>query len=173
MKISSQTLVFVTIALVLAFAVPLKAQDSQQDYLDVHNRARRDVGVGPIRWHADVADYARRYAQQRRRDCRLTKSGGRYGENLARSSGNLSGADAVRMWVNEKNDYFYNSNTCRSGKACDHYKQVVWRNSVRVGCAKARCDNGGTFIICCYDPPAPMCPPSFGLVFLTDSYELT
>ena len=153
MKISSQTLVFVTIALVLAFAVPLKAQDSQPDYLDVHNRTRRDVGVGPIRWHADVADYARRYAQQRRRDCRLTKSGGRYGENLARSSGNLSGADAVRMWVNEKNDYFYNSNTCRSGKACDHYKQVVWRNSVRVGCAKARCDNGGTFIICCYDPP--------------------
>ncbi|KAF2532716.1 hypothetical protein F2Q70_00033456 [Brassica cretica] len=153
MKISSQTLVFVTIAIVLAFAVPLKAQDSQQDYLDVHNRARRAVGVDQIRWHADVANYARRYAQQRRGDCRLTKSGGPYGENLARSSGNLSGAAAVRLWVNEKDDYFYNSNTCRSGKACDHYKQVVWRNSVRVGCAKARCDNGGTFIICCYDPP--------------------
>lgn len=153
MKISSQTLVFVTIALVLAFAVPLKAQDSQQDYLDVHNRARRAVGVAPIRWHADVAAYARQYALRRRGDCRLIHSGGRYGENLAGSTGDLSGADAVRLWVNEKNDYFYNSNTCRSGKACGHYTQVVWRNSVWVGCAKVRCNSGGTFIICSYDPP--------------------
>ncbi|KAL0891467.1 hypothetical protein Bca101_015450 [Brassica carinata] len=153
MKISSQTLVFVTIALVLAFAVPLKAQDRIQDYLDVHNRARAAVSVAPIRWDAAVADYARRYALQRRGDCRLTHSGGRYGENLAGSSRDLSGADAVRLWVNEKNDYFYNTNTCRSGKACGHYTQAVWRSSVRVGCAKVRCNNGGTFIICSYDPP--------------------
>ncbi|CAF2031761.1 unnamed protein product [Brassica oleracea] len=166
MKISSQTLVFVTIALVLAFAVPLKAQDSQQDYLDVHNRARRAVGVAPIRWHADVAAYARQYALRMRGDCRLIHSGGRYGENLAGSTGDLSGADAVRLWVNEKNDYFYNSNTCRSGKACGHYTQVVWRNSVWVGCAKVRCNSGGTFIICSYDPPAPMCPPSVWAGFL-------
>ncbi|CAH2076983.1 unnamed protein product [Thlaspi arvense] len=150
---SSQTVIFVAIALVLAFAVPLKAQDGRQDYLDVHNRARAQVGVRPIKWHPDVAEYARQYALRRRGDCRLTHSRGRYGENLAGSSGNLSGAAAVRLWVSEKSDYFHGSNTCRSGKQCGHYTQVVWRNSEWVGCAKVRCNNGGTFIICSYDPP--------------------
>ncbi|WZY86296.1 hypothetical protein YC2023_032680 [Brassica napus] len=116
MKISSQTLVFVTIALVLAFAA--------------------------IRWHADVAAYARQYALRMRGDCRLIHSGGRYGENLVGSTGDLSGADAVRLWVNEKKDYFYNSNTCRV---------TVVELSLFAAMILLR----------------------LGLVFLTDSYELT
>ncbi|XP_010437727.1 PREDICTED: pathogenesis-related protein 1-like [Camelina sativa] len=152
---SSQVLILVALALVLAFAVPLKAQDRPQDYLDVHNHARDDVNVPHIRWHAGAARYAWNYAQQRKRDCRLvhSNSGGRYGENLAWSSGDMSGAAAVRLWVKEKSDYFYNSNRCRAGKQCGHYTQVVWRNSAWVGCAKVKCDNGGTFVTCNYSPP--------------------
>ncbi|KAE8692991.1 Pathoproteinsis-related protein 1C [Hibiscus syriacus] len=55
--------------------------------------------------------------------------------------------------VNERADYDYNSNSCASGKVRGHYTQVVWRNSVRLGCAKVRCNNGGTFIGCNYAPP--------------------
>ncbi|CAN8324756.1 unnamed protein product [Cochlearia groenlandica] len=149
---SFQTLLLVAITLILAFALPLKAQDQPQDYLDVHNRARAAVGVRPIKWHNGVANYARDYAS-RRRDCRLIESGGRYGENLARSGGDMSGAAAVRAWVNEKQDYFYGSNTCRAGKTCKHYTQVVWRDSEWVGCGKVKCNNGGTFVICSYDRP--------------------
>ena len=29
-----------------------------------------------------------------------------------------------------------------------HYTQIVWKNSVRMGCAKVRCNNGQTFITC-------------------------
>lgn len=67
------------------------------------------------------------------------------------SSGNLSGADG--LWVSEKDDYDYNSNSCNAGKVCGHYTHVVWRNSVRIGCAKVRCNNGGTFIGCNYASP--------------------
>lgn len=88
MSNSSQTLIFAWgLALVLAFAVPLKAQDSQQDYLDEHNRARAAVGVAPLKWHAVLAEYARQYALSRKGDCRLVHSKGPYGENLAGSSG--------------------------------------------------------------------------------------
>ncbi|KAJ1403691.1 Pathogenesis-related protein 1-like, SCP domain [Sesbania bispinosa] len=127
------------------------AQDLPADYVNAHNTARAQVGVPPLKWDETVAAYARQYASQRKGDCRLQHSGGRYGENLAWSSGDMSGAEAVRMWVNEKANYDYNSNSCNG--VCGHYTQVVWRNSVRVGCAKVKCDNNrGTFITCNYDP---------------------
>ncbi|KAI9196680.1 hypothetical protein LWI28_026054 [Acer negundo] len=79
--------------------------------------------------------------------------GGPYGENIAWSSGDLTGTTVVKLWVDEKPKYNYNSNSCIGGE-CRHYTQVVWHNSVHLGCAKVKCDNGqGTFITCNYDPP--------------------
>ncbi|KAL1224834.1 Pathogenesis-related protein 1 [Cardamine amara subsp. amara] len=149
--ISYSRFLVVLAALVGALVLPTKAQDSPQDYLRVHNQARAAVGVGPLQWDERVAGYARSYADQRRGDCRLIHSGGPYGENLAWGSGDLSGVSAVNLWVNEKANYNYASNTCNG--VCGHYTQVVWRNSVRLGCAKVRCNSGGTIIVCSYDPP--------------------
>ncbi|ERN09638.1 hypothetical protein AMTRI_Chr08g202500 [Amborella trichopoda] len=130
------------------------AQNSPQDYLNPHNAARTRLNVGPLTWDDNVAAFAQNYANQRARDCNLIHSGGPYGENLFGGSGaDFSAADAVNAWVNEKADYDYNSNTCAAGKQCGHYTQVVWRNSVRLGCAKVRCNNGGIFITCNYNPP--------------------
>ncbi|GMY38834.1 pathogenesis-related protein 1-like [Fagus crenata] len=128
------------------------AQDSKEDYLTAHNAARAEVGVPPLTWDDTVASYAQNYANQRIGDCNLVHSGGPYGENIAWGSGDLKGTDAVNMWVGEKPNYDYNSNSCVGGE-CLHYTQVVWRNSVRLGCAKVRCNSGGTFIGCNYDPP--------------------
>lgn len=86
-------------------------------------------------------------------DCRLVHSNGPYGENIAWGSPDLSGINAVKLWVDEKQYYNYNSNSCASGKVCGHYTQVVWKNSMRLGCAKVKCKNkGGAFIVCNYDP---------------------
>ncbi|KAJ0105446.1 hypothetical protein Patl1_19651 [Pistacia atlantica] len=139
----------------LALVFTSHAQNSQQDYVNAHNSARAAVGVGPVTWDNTVAAFAQNYANQRIGDCALVHSGGggKYGENLAWSSAHLSGTDAVKMWVDEKADYDYNSNTCAAGKVCGHYTQVVWHDSVRIGCAKVRCNNGGTFIGCNYAPP--------------------
>nr|AHW81904.1 pathogenesis-related protein [Morus alba var. atropurpurea] len=131
------------------------AQTTPQDFLDPHNRARAKVGVGPMTWDDSVAAYARNYANQRQGDCKLVHSGGPYGENIAWSSGDLSAAGAVGMWVAEKSLYDYYSNTCvgRNPMGCLHYTQVVWRKSTRLGCAKVRCNSGGSFVICNYNPP--------------------
>ncbi|KAK4848798.1 hypothetical protein QYF36_017506 [Acer negundo] len=129
------------------------AQNSPEDYVRAHNAARAQVGVGAIKWDDWVASYAQNYANQRKGDCKLVHSGGPYGENIAWGSGDLTGTAAVKLWVDEKPKYNYNSNSCVGGE-CRHYTQVVWRNSVRLGCAKVKCDNGrGTFITCNYDPP--------------------
>jgi pathogenesis-related protein 1 len=129
------------------------AQDSSTDFTNAHNAARSAVGVPNIVWNKTLAAVALNYSNKHKADCRLVHSGGRYGENLAGSTGDLSGTNAVKLWVNEKKNYNYSSNSCASGAVCGHYTQVVWKNSKRLGCAKVRCNNGGTFITCNYDPP--------------------
>ena len=142
------------IVLILA-AVTAKVslgQNSHQDLVDAHNVVRAKVGVGPIAWNNTVAAYAERYAAERAHDCDLEHSMGPYGENLAEGYGEMSGEDAVNMWAAEKTRYDYHSNTCVGGE-CLHYTQVVWRNSVHLGCARVRCSNGCWFVTCNYDPP--------------------
>lgn len=48
-------------------------------------------------------------------DSNLVYSGGPYGENIAWGSADLSGTDAVKMWVDEKPNYDYGSNSCVGG----------------------------------------------------------
>ena len=50
-----------------------------QDYLNAHNAAHAQVGVGPMRWDAKVASYARNYVEKLKGSCKLVHSGGPYG----------------------------------------------------------------------------------------------
>ncbi|XP_051133423.1 pathogenesis-related leaf protein 4-like, partial [Andrographis paniculata] len=130
------------------------AQNSPQDYVNSHNTARGQVGVGAVTWSTTLATYAQNYANQRIGDCNMTHSNGPYGENLAKgSSTTFSGVDAINLWVSEKSNYYYSPNSCAVGKVCGHYTQIVWRDSVRIGCGKARCNNGWYYVVCSYDPP--------------------
>ena len=124
-----------------------------RDFLAVHNAVRAGVGVGPVAWNETLAAYARGYAAQRAADCAMEHSGGPYGENLAAGSWDMSGEEASKLWADEGAHYDYASNACRGGSQCGHYTQMVWRDSVRLGCARAKCQNGWTFVTCNYDPP--------------------
>ncbi|KAB1993775.1 hypothetical protein ES319_D13G054100v1 [Gossypium barbadense] len=122
----------------------IKNGSSPQDFWHVHNAARAVVGVCPIIWNNVVARYAANYAEKRISDCDLVHSGRPYGENLAWSNGYLSGPDAVRLWIDEKDYYNLKSGVCDSSHVCS-----------RLGCAKViGSNNGGTFVICNYDHPS-------------------
>ncbi|XP_058006664.1 basic form of pathogenesis-related protein 1-like [Hevea brasiliensis] len=135
----------------LSLAQITLAQNSPQDYVDAHNAVRAEVGVGPVSWNKTVAAYAQKYANSRIENCELEHSYGPYGENIAEGYGNLNGVDAVTMWASEKPNYDYKSNSC-VGDECLHYTQIVWRNSVHLGCGRAKCKNGWWFVTCNYDP---------------------
>jgi len=47
--------------------------------------------------------------------------------------------------------YDYDTNACVD-RNCDHYTQVVWNESVTVGCTRAQCRTGYWFISCSYYP---------------------
>ncbi|KAH7673602.1 Cysteine-rich secretory protein-related protein [Dioscorea alata] len=143
------------LASIMAIAMTNKtlAQNSQKDYLDGHNSARKAVRLGPVTWDDNVAAYAQNYANRRIGDCRLIHSHGPYGENIFWGSWTgYTVRDAVNSWASEKKYYNYTSNTCQPGRVCGHYTQIVWRDSNKIGCARVNCNNGGVFIICNYKP---------------------
>lgn len=141
---------------------PISAQGNEPGELkgitEAHNRYRRKLNLPDLKWRNDIAAYAQIWANhlQKTNNCKMKHRKGRYkikkyGENLAWSSGmRLNPWRVVEMWYNEVKDYDYASNSCRA--VCGHYTQVVWKTSLFVGCALARCSNSEVWV-CNYDPP--------------------
>lgn len=128
--------------------------NAPEDYVNAHNAARKPIGLPPMTWDATVAAFAESYANRRKVDCALVHSRTpKYGENIALGYGEFSGLDAVKLWVSEKAHYHYESNSCVPFKMCGHYTQMVWKTSVRIGCARVKCLNNAYFVTCNYDPP--------------------
>lgn len=146
---------------------PAPTADAQA-WVDLHNAVRRDAQPPPspplpaLTWSAGAATVAQAWADR----CMYEHNQGRgdRGENIAASAppGHWSIADVVRAWASEAQDYDYASNTCAAGKQCGHYTQIVWRTTLRVGCAHRVCDVnspfGGQlpswdFWVCDYEPP--------------------
>ncbi|CAO2201422.1 unnamed protein product [Urochloa humidicola] len=153
----------VSLALVFSMVVASMAQNTaeEQEFLSLHNDARREVGVEDVVWDETVAAFARAYAARHAGDCSVVHSENAerwrldYGENIAGGT-SLTVAGAMQMWVREKQYYDSASGMCMIGRPeelkCGHYTQVVWRNTKAIGCARVKCDNGGIFITCNYSP---------------------
>ncbi|XP_031106206.1 basic form of pathogenesis-related protein 1-like [Ipomoea triloba] len=112
----------------------------------------KQVGAPPVKWNTTLADFAESYATKRSADCAAQHSQGSYGENIAMASAELSPADSVKLWMDEKKYYDQASNSCTGGE-CHHYTQVVWRDTTSIGCARATCKTGWMFVTCNYYPP--------------------
>ncbi|KAF3620331.1 Pathogenesis-related protein 1B [Capsicum annuum] len=154
MEISKKLSAFV-VFMVLAMAHCSLAQNLPQDIVLSHNNARAQVGVllPPLTWNDTLAAYANQYASTRLAECTLVHSDSPYGENLAMGYGDFSAVEAITMWVGEKPNYDYDSNSCKQDM-CGHYTQVIWKNTLQVGCARLKCDNGDAwFVSCNYYPP--------------------
>jgi hypothetical protein len=118
--------------------------------LQSHNQVRADVNIGAypgqplpdpplplLSWDQALADQARAYAQQ----CVWAHSDDRInvGENLAYSTDlSFSIEQAVGLWAEEYEGYDFASGSC-SIDQCGHYTQLVWQNTLLVGCGDAVC----------------------------------
>jgi pathogenesis-related protein 1 len=137
----------------------LSSQEVRQ-IVDMHNRIRADVGVGPVTWSNKLAAYAQRWADRLASSvCGLEHrppSGEwklLYGENLFMGTVERYGAvDAVKAWESEKPRYRGQPLGPSNSADIGHYTQMVWRHSKQIGCAKAEC-LGNLIVVCNYDPP--------------------
>ncbi|CAL1353328.1 unnamed protein product [Linum trigynum] len=121
--------------------------------LAAHNAVRARHRLPRLTWSTKLANYAKWYANQRRKDCRLVHSTGDYGENIFWGQGKRwKGTDAVKDWAAQEVYYDYGRDACMANRDCLHYTQLVWRSTRRVGCARIKCANGDTYVVCEYDP---------------------
>ena len=133
----------------------------------LHNQVRAGVQTGtalpPMTWSSELAATAAAWVAQ----CRDTEApsglvdhndgrsqGHPYyvGENIFASSGGATAQAAVSSWASEAADYDYASGQCNG--VCGHYTQIVWRDSVEVGCALGTCSGlrFSSTIVCNYGP---------------------
>ncbi|KAI3715936.1 hypothetical protein L6452_22928 [Arctium lappa] len=141
-------------AILIAYLHFSYAQNAPQDYVNAHNQARKEVGVGPVKWDAKLAKTAENEVNKLKTNCTMRNSTRFYenGENLAIGGGQFTGTDAVKLWISKKGNYNYKSNTCIHG-SCVRYLQVVWKKTILIGCARVKCNNNDWLVICRYDPP--------------------
>lgn len=132
----------------------VSSQVGVKQMLDAHNSWRKRTGVPPLTWSPQLATYAQEWAIRLLRENKFEhRKNSPYGENLAWAGGQqLSPERVVTMWGEEVSDYNYTANSCKPGKMCGHYTQVVWRNTKQVGCGMAR-GNGKEVWVCNYNPP--------------------
>ncbi len=136
----------------------------QNRLLAAHNEERASHGVDPLSWSDTVAESAKEWADQLAlQNCSMKHSSGPYGENLyyrwtTNTSANsiASPEEVVGGLVSEKADYDYETNTCKPGKMCGHYTQVVWSDSTELGCGRSICQTSNRTTemwVCQYNPP--------------------
>jgi len=130
-----------------------------------HNAARAAVeppttpALPPMAWSSTIAASAQAFTT----NCVFADTTGAYGSNAFAGTGTNTPAEVVAAWVGEDANYDYATNTCAPGQMCGHYTQVVWRDSVGLGCGMTNCTKNNPFTangtgawqlwVCNYNPP--------------------
>ncbi len=142
------------LATILSFFIgypDARADVSPDMALASHNQVRDKLNLGEypgqpipnpaiprVFWDPELANASSGYSQQ----CTWQHSSDRIntGENLyASTDPSADVRDAVDAWANEHVDYDFNTNTCSPGRQCGHYTQLVWQESLLIGCGQTSC----------------------------------
>ena len=145
------------------------------EFVTAHNNARSGAVVAlnpppspalpPVSWDPILADSAYNYLVKcqsssgslvdhnanRSSDYVALGGSGYVGENIyAMQGAAATPTDAVALWMGEASSYDYATNSGSAG----HYTQVVWRDSVRIGCTIVNCPSlkYSNTVLCDYSP---------------------
>lgn len=125
--------------------------------LNFHNYYRCLHGTQPLTWDNGLAASAQEWAYNRMNSaCQMQHSGyASLGENVA--AGTWRGLTGYNYWLSEDdvvNAWYHEPFTYGSSAiTINHFTQVVWQGTTRVGCAWAACNASQyEFWVCQYSP---------------------
>lgn len=158
--------IFVFVLLISIFPNCFAVTQSQRDtILNLHNMIRSHYNLPKLVWDMNIEKQAQSWADSLQKTGVFAHSSSIFRkwmwENLytSVSSGQkllLNWYDAVTSWLNEWQDYDYNSNTCKSWSLCGHFTQIVWKNTTKIGCGQStrkKWKITTLYWVCEYDPP--------------------
>ncbi|XP_059810232.1 C-type lectin domain family 18 member A-like isoform X1 [Hypanus sabinus] len=67
----------------------------------------------------------------------------------------VSFSNVIDLWFREAQNYHYHMGQCKYNASCQHYTQLVWATSSKVGCGKHVCVQNGQWTVnigCAYSP---------------------
>ncbi|XP_044472665.1 pathogenesis-related protein 1A-like [Mangifera indica] len=125
-----------------------------EEFLAAHNKIRQSMGEPCLTWDETLAKFAHHWAETLAAECTMVHSTVSYGENLFwGAQDHWTPAEAVQSWIKESDFFDNTTNHCKEGQMCEHYTQVIWKKTGKVGCARKKCHRGGLIVVCNYDPP--------------------
>lgn len=135
--------------------------------VEYHNNIRKQRYSSDMRymtWDGELAWIAESYGLRcrfRRNKVKIHSKFTRFGQNMfaVTHSKSFSVSHAIEAWYNEMQSFQFRINTCRKGKSCANYTQMVWARTYKVGCAITHCQfisdiaiRNGLLFICNYAP---------------------
>ncbi|XP_006266257.2 peptidase inhibitor 16 isoform X1 [Alligator mississippiensis] len=139
------------------------SDEDERMILQMHNLYRSQVSppaadMQKLSWDPDLGTFAKAYAEKCIWD--HNKDRGRRGENLFIMMEELDLQLAMEDWHSEYQYYNLTTTKCATGRMCGHYTQVVWANTLRIGCGAHFCETvegieerDMHLLVCNYEPP--------------------
>lgn len=121
-------------------------------FLERHNYYRTQLGIAPLEWSDELADYAQEWADKLAKNCKMKhRTEDDYGENIYWTSSAADEFRVVDFWAEEEELFNHKKRLYKPGNG--HYTQMIWSTTTHMGAALATCPNGGQIWVCNYDPP--------------------
>jgi len=168
--------------LLFTFYAPINSQTPlavpEEIYAD-QDAARSAYGLTPFLRDSNLVDLAQAITNQCNWDLSITsswktqqimayanKSGevykkGKYSQTLGLNRGAATEGFTSVSWLEQKEHWHCETNTCDSGRTCGGFTQSIWKNSVKIGCALTSCETGSPWgdefpvwenLFCFYNP---------------------
>ena len=139
--------------------------------LDLHNKARAEAGVAPLRWDPYLACQAISYGPtlaQYDRPVHSPRTGRETSrENLLQALPGTSPAAMMNVWISEQRHFrpgvFPDVSSTGNWADVGHYTQMVWPKTTAVGCGVQRGIGRFDWLICRYSPPGNKDGTAMGL----------
>lgn len=129
-----------------------------EEALKVHNQFRDKHGVKPLKMDKELTKHAQEWADKLAKEDRGLehRNSPKFGENLyctwsSNPKAKCPGSKPVESWYNEMSQYTFGSEP--TSTVAGHFTQVVWKDSKKLGIAKARSKGGKVIVVANYEPP--------------------
>ncbi|CAG7677361.1 unnamed protein product [Allacma fusca] len=125
------------------------------EVLAAHNHYRSNHSAPPLALDQNLSIQSQNWADELLRQNRIIHSPLvlQYGENIfhAHVKQNIPPKRCVKSWYKEEQKYDWDNIGHQKGTG--HFTQLIWKGSRILGVGYATSLNGGTFLVCNYDPP--------------------